>query len=366
MQANFFNELLAKDLKRESIIYDYFIDDTEATVLDWVELREFLTINTIIKTNILKSITKKSYDFIIKYNSIDESQIEEFKEVFKYKGKTNSGFTNTKFRMMVAEKNNFYNYPNSTDHLRHCFLNNHNFQSYNLDKIASKCENIINVILSFYPDCLPIESKKKYEDLNNNEKLGISCELIGLTGDYNNSQSTQHVTHYVKNVLRKYNLTPLQAREIVLDLQGAHSTDWNKNIIPQIAKYLEDIKIWSNSTPQQTDKKTKLEKIWLATAKISIDELTKKGIEKGIWNDDLKIITRRNSIYGTGKITIACLAIALKDYAVNSNIDYTTIGKAFCEYFGIDIKATTKDPYKAFQTGNSKYIRNIKRAFNII
>lgn len=118
--------------------------------------------------------------------------------------------------------------------------------------------------------------------------------------------------------------------------------------------------------PQQTEKpKPELNKIWLSEPKISVQDLLTLGVEKGIWNDEYQIITAKGSLYGTGKTMLGSLFIALKGYAISDNIDYKVAGKAFCKNFNISVNDKTKEPYKAFSSGNEKLIRELKRAFNI-
>lgn len=118
----------------------------------------------------------------------------------------------------------------------------------------------------------------------------------------------------------------------------------------------------SNTELKQSEK---LKKIWLANPKISVDVFLQKGIEKGIWDENYKIITQRGSLYGTGKTLLGSLSIALKGWAINENIDYKIVGTCFCDAFNIEQKESTKDPYKAFSTGNPKIIKEFKRAYKI-
>ena len=114
-----------------------------------------------------------------------------------------------------------------------------------------------------------------------------------------------------------------------------------------------------------SDKIDKLKTIWLPQAKISIDDFAQNGIDKGLWNDKLEIITSRGSLYGTGKTMLASIFISFKGWAISSEIHHKVAGKLFCETFGIEIKETTKEPYKAFSSGDPKLIKQFKRTFNI-
>lgn len=108
-----------------------------------------------------------------------------------------------------------------------------------------------------------------------------------------------------------------------------------------------------------------LESIWLANPKISIQNLIKAGIDSKIWDEKCNLITQRNGLYGSGKRLLGSLSIALKDYSISEDIHYKKIGEVFCKKFNIVIKNETKDPYKAFGTGNSKIIKQFKRWLNV-
>ena len=114
---------------------------------------------------------------------------------------------------------------------------------------------------------------------------------------------------------------------------------------------------------QKTD--SSLKSIWMPEAKISFQEFLQAGIDKGIWNEQYQIITKKGGLYSTGKDLLGSLFVALKGFAISENIDYKVAGKAFCEFFHIMIKEHTKEPYKAFSSGNQKIIKELRRAFGI-
>ena len=110
-----------------------------------------------------------------------------------------------------------------------------------------------------------------------------------------------------------------------------------------------------------------LQNIWLPDARLKTKEFLQLGIEKGLWNGNMKIIVQKGerSLYGTGKVMLGCIAIAFRGWAISTHTDYKEVGRAFCEAFDIEIKNTTKEPYKSFSTGNEKYIREIKKTFGL-
>lgn len=137
---------------------------------------------------------------------------------------------------------------------------------------------------------------------------------------------------------------------------GTIETSPLKSNVKQLSEQFED---------ERSQKLKKLKTIWLPQAKISIDDFAQKGIDKGLWNDKLEIITSKGRLYGTGKAMLGSLFIAFRGWAISSEIDYKEAGKVFCEIFGIEIKETTKEPYKAFSSGSPRLIKQFKRTFNI-
>lgn len=134
----------------------------------------------------------------------------------------------------------------------------------------------------------------------------------------------------------------------------------------ETAKNYEFLLTYKHSQVKVNSKKSSLEKIWLPQPKISIDDFLKKGIDKGLWDESFNIKLGRSSLFGTGKIFLASLSIALKGYAINENIDHKIIGENLCDAFNVKIDQNTNNPFKSFQTGNVKYIRFLKREFNVI
>jgi hypothetical protein len=94
-----------------------------------------------------------------------------------------------------------------------------------------------------------IKSNNKYFEAE------IVCYLIGQRNNMNSPTSKQPCYHYIKEVLSKYQLTSIKAKEMVNDYKGNFSPDWNKNIIPFIIDYLKSIDV-TNKT-QQSSKEIK-------------------------------------------------------------------------------------------------------------
>lgn len=71
-----------------------------------------------------------------------------------------------------------------------------------------------------------------YRSLNLNENP-IFLELIGLIGKHNTSKRVGQLA-YIPSILKKYNLTPIDARNIVIQMKYSVSPEWRKNVIPHI------------------------------------------------------------------------------------------------------------------------------------
>lgn len=95
--------------------------------------------------------------------------------------------------------------------------------------------------------------------MNNELKLKIAIDLAGLKEDYrkshNPSDTIQPVYHYIEDVLKKHNISFNEARNILLDMQGAFSPKMNNNVIKFIINYC---KIKEGSFKQSKPKEVKL------------------------------------------------------------------------------------------------------------
>lgn len=167
----------------------------------------------------------------------------------------------------------------------------------------------------------------------------------------------------IKRVLNRFK------SEFYIDLRNSPLNNQFEKLILEIknAVDLKKIMFLANSVKTkiyETDIDL-LNGIWLSNPKISIDKLLKLGIEKGIWDENYNLITKRGSLYGMNKTLLGSLSIALKENSIKPNIDHNIIGKRFCEFFNIELKETTLNQYKAFSSGNSKIIKEFKKTFSI-
>jgi len=129
-------------------------------------------------------------------------------------------------------------------------------------------------------------------------KNEIAMKLIGLIGNYNNSDTVQPVYYYINDVLKEYNITPIEAKEIILQMKGSVSPLWNKNVIPFIIEHLKQIE--PISKPQQSNNEHELIEIKEPTIK----ELALYHVYLGtkINKDNAKDFLKNTSYSSGGKL----------------------------------------------------------------
>ncbi len=105
--------------------------------------------------------------------------------------------------------------------------------------------------IQHYIDYLEMNFKSDFE-INNerNIKNEIAIKLIGLI------EGDTTVFHYIKRVLKEYNITAIEGREILLEMQGTFSDALRIKRLPEVVKFLEDIKALP---PQQNETETEQE-----------------------------------------------------------------------------------------------------------
>jgi len=86
-----------------------------------------------------------------------------------------------------------------------------------------------------------------FENLTEKQKKNrIAIELIGE----NNFRTTSIVYHHIEDVLQKYSITNIEAKDILLTMRGSFSSESNKWVIPKIIDYLKEVKY--NNKPKNT------------------------------------------------------------------------------------------------------------------
>ena len=145
-----------------------------------------------------------------------------------------------------------------------------------------------------------------------------------------------------------------------------NTIDKRKKFLLQRQQPQNEAAIHENIESLYSKKVKQLKQIWLPQPKLNVEEFIQKGIDKGFWNDDFKILLQKNtSTYGSGKTFLGNIFIAFKGWAISNDLDYKIAGEVFCDVFNIKIKQSTFEKYKLFCSGNSKQIAELKRSFDI-
>ena len=235
-------------------------------------------------------------------------------------------------------------------------------------------EVIIEVIQKQEPKVKDIE-KEFWQNCPDTDKINDLCDIYWerfkghLKEVDKNYYSMDAVLFDEKNRLNQYfkelrKCGLLQQKEIYAECMFSHIAEQINLVSDKVVSLFRMLRASANKQKPELQQNP-LKKIWLAESKISIDDFLKLGIDKSIWDNQYQIITKKGSLYGTGKTLLGSLSIALKGFAISNNTDYKEIGKAFCIFFKVPIKEETKEPFKAFSSGNSKLISQLIRAFNI-
>lgn len=193
---------------------------------------------------------------------------------------------------------------------------------------------------------------------------------------FNDSLQTQSCYENIKELHQakdflNYTMLRIKNMEETPDVGNMDCFSFFLNFINSKLEYYEkiyaleiELQTTERSATNDEDKSLQpLKDLWLPNAKISLEEVIKIGIEKGIWDKNRNIITSRASLYGTGKSLLASLSVALKNQCYSDSIHPDFLGSAFCQAFNINIDLKVDRPYKSFGSPNTILIKRLKYAF---
>lgn len=160
-------ELIKKDLKNKTFIYNFFVNEDSEKLLDLDSLIDFLSQTTIAKTLFLSSIVKKCMRIIDYWNN-DSFELEK-EELYSYYNESTGVFVNSqsKFHCIVLKPFE-WEFINTESELNY-FFDNYNYKIYSIQQIAKRCTIIINWITANYPETTPDEVKKDLQTHNPDE-----------------------------------------------------------------------------------------------------------------------------------------------------------------------------------------------------
>jgi hypothetical protein len=259
------------------------------------------------------------------------------------------------------------------------------------------CSNNINLVFNFFAAlfimAIHIRSNL-YDEKIKNELSVLFFKQFFLLDDnlnFNEDRMLKILIDYdleiaEKNLLENDNLSNLKSlitiKDFLISMKNRYNNlseeklteinihiDWTNNKLEYFEKmYALEIKLQiaeANKPSEENKKLAPLKSIWLAAAKITIEEFIEIGIENHLWDKNYKLLSTRGKLYGTGKILLSSISVALKNFAISDQIHYEAAGEAFCKVFEIKINKDTNQPYKSFCNGNPKYIREFKRLYRI-
>lgn len=200
-----------------------------------------------------------------------------------------------------------------------------------------------------------IETKKYYE-------YEIVSHIIGQRNNMNSPKTLQPCYHYIKDVLSKYQLNSIKAKEMVNDFKGSFSPDWNKNVIPFIIDYLGSINVTSelqqsNSLPLNTDKYESTE------PKNKYPKIFKNGYAYQMFIELKNLTVDKNHLADYGFIYYKLFD--KKVGAINDNITHPKFINFLVKEFDADIVAkkftfkNQQNKQQAYNTTLEKYKANI-------
>lgn len=128
---------------------------------------------------------------------------------------------------------------------------------------------------------------------------------------------------------------------------------------------ISDLRSRIDRDSEESKQLSNLEQLWLPNARIDFKAFLSMGVEKGMWDNEYRIVLQRGALYGAGKSFLGALFLVLKGMCLSKSMNHNVAGKAFCDFFDIDIDPNTADPYKSFQSANRSHIKELQRAFNL-
>ena len=132
-----------------------------------------------------------------------------------------------------------------------------------------------------------------------------------------------------------------------------------------IAKHRGVFQNDSTTNEETTDTRLELNSIWINNPKVTIEKVLEKGFGVGIFDDQNKIQSKRNSLYGTGKSLLSAMYIALKGNSIKDNINYEIVGEKLCNFFHVATKPNVNEAYKVFQSAPPAKTKEFKKLFNL-
>lgn len=168
---------------------------------------------------------------------------------------------------------------------------------------------------------------------------------------------------------------------ILTNFSNSFNGQFDKNLLAQMNELVNDMGIYykikgiTKTLQKLSSKKTIesnskydsniLESIWLNQPRISIKDFLEKGKNLGLWNENFELITQKNSPFSCGKTLLSGMYMHLKGNSIKDNISYIKVGETLCLFFKVEVKTSTKEPYKSFQSSKKSVQKEFSKFFKI-
>lgn len=148
--------LIKADLKNDTIVYNYFINENSEKLLDLNSLIDFLSQTEINKTLFLETIVKKCKRIIDYWNN-DLPGLKEKEAYYSYYNESTGVFINSQseFHCIVLKPYEWQFFYTESEF--NYFFDNYDYKSYTIEQIANRCSIIANWITANYPETIPEE-----------------------------------------------------------------------------------------------------------------------------------------------------------------------------------------------------------------
>lgn len=188
-------KLFHNDLENGTVTYNYLIAENQCKFLDVYKLRKYLTETTIENLTSLKFICLKCIDIIELWNyKLEFLPDSKVKERFS-KGQIISAVLDFHAIYLLEDKIINYN-----THLgKETFVEENEYQLYPITKITSICFNILNFILTSYPE-IKADFKPQYYLLQYKKTKSFNFQQV--LRPYSKTEFIEFENHLEKYLLR--------------------------------------------------------------------------------------------------------------------------------------------------------------------
>jgi hypothetical protein len=219
-------------------------------------------------------------------------------------------------------------------------------------------------------DAFVIKLKSAFDNIQKAYQMEVDKKRFILSDD----EKTNH--SFSINIFKKHDILIPLANEFIIGhtinrtkLEGLGYLVNSLGVyygFKKIGKSISKLELERKDEAQNIENKfNPLQSIWMKNPTMTINAFLEKGYDIKLWDEEYNLVAKRGAIYGSGKKLLANIYISLKGNSINDNIDHKIIGKFLCDFFKIKNKSNTASPFKMFQSGEEKQIRELKKAFKI-